>query len=305
MKTLIRLLIVLPLLTLGGCYTQIAFRDYSPKDSRYESQEDEYAYEDQADSNYYNENDYDYRYQDSYVPGYRRFLGSYYPSLGFSYGLGYNSYYYSLFGWDSPYWYWRYNSIWNYGYYGYNYGYPYYWNNYNSHWNNYAGSNVKYRNNVNTRTRDNDGQRGRGVIGGSDRGRTGTNYSTRDRTDRANDVDLSRVRVSRDANNRNDGTRVSSPRNDNPSKRDVNTRTRERSSNRESNSAQPATRERDASRGRSESAQPATRERSERQAPSYSPPPSFRSSEGSRSSSSGSSSGGSRSGGSSDSGRRR
>ncbi|TSA28678.1 MAG: hypothetical protein D4R68_03640, partial [Ignavibacteriales bacterium] len=221
MKTLIRILIVLPLLTLGGCYTQIAFRDYSPKDSRYESDKDEYAYayEDQADSTNYDDNSYDNLYQNSYSSSYRRFLGSYYPSLGFSFGLGYDPYYYSLFGWNNPYWYLRYNSIWNNGYYGYNYGYPYYWNNYNSNWNNYAGSIIKYRNNVSTRTRDNDGQRGRGGSGGSNPGRTSTDYTTRDRTDRANEVDLGRVRVSRDANNTNNGTRVSSPKNNNPSTR--------------------------------------------------------------------------------------
>ena len=148
MKTLIRLLIVLPFLTLGGCYTQIAFRDYSPKDSRYESEEDEYAYEDQADSNYYDDNSYDNYYQGSYFPSYRRYLWNYYPSNHFSFGLGYYPYYYSLFvgviligiGDIIPFGIMDITG---------NYGYHYWGNNY-SNWNNYTGSIVKYRNNVNT-----------------------------------------------------------------------------------------------------------------------------------------------------------
>ena len=66
----------------------------------------------------------------------------------FLFGLGYYPYYYSLWL-GNPYWYWRYNSIWNYGYYGITMVTILWGNNY-SNWNNYTGSIVKYRNNVNT-----------------------------------------------------------------------------------------------------------------------------------------------------------
>ncbi len=45
MKTLFKILLLIPLLTLGGCYTQLALRDSHEYD-------DEYAYEEQEDTTY-------------------------------------------------------------------------------------------------------------------------------------------------------------------------------------------------------------------------------------------------------------
>ena len=46
MKTLIRLIAIVPLLSLGGCYTQLALREPVARDSY----EDQYVYEDEYDS---------------------------------------------------------------------------------------------------------------------------------------------------------------------------------------------------------------------------------------------------------------
>lgn len=101
MKTIKLLMALLPLLSFGGCYTQLALR--SPDSRDYE--EDRYAYQNyddtvdvEEDSLMYQDDQY-YDYRD--YRNYRRFYLGYYPDSRFYFGL---DYYYN------PFWY-------SYGYY--------------------------------------------------------------------------------------------------------------------------------------------------------------------------------------------
>lgn len=277
MKTLIKILILIPLLSLGGCYTQLALRDSGDRDY-----EDEYVYQEEADS--LGEETY---YDDDF-PINRRYYWGYHPSVEFYFGIGR---YYDPFWWDwyccTPgyYWPWSYYSPW------YNYSRYNYWSYYNPWYYNYGNnfyyqSTYKYRN-VYTRLRDNDG--GRGTAGtirdlrGS--GTRSSIYTTRDRDNRGTDVDLSRTSVSRNRDNSKGNSTLSknSPKTNETNRtsgREVRTRD---SGNRQDRNPAPSTKERDSSRGNNErgkrSEQPTSVNRgsensgrNERPAPSYTPP---------------------------------
>lgn len=278
MKTIIRLLVILPLLSLGGCYTQFALRDYDHRSKQDDQNVDQYAYEDQneqADSTDNYEDDYD-----SYNYGYRRYLYDYYPSLAFSMGWGYgfdllnrDHFFYGLYGQGYyggyPGYYWP----WYYGYYGYNY--PYY-NHYYPYWydNNSQGI-YKYRTYSALRTRNNDGERGTGgryrdVISG-DRSRSSNGYVRPGANDKPQDVNLGRSRVSRGSDTKSDGTRVSkAPSSSNNTSRDRSsgTRTRDRNGSRATENSSDRGRERTSSDRATSGSNNSTRER---QAPPYTP----------------------------------
>lgn len=193
MKLAIKILSLILLLNLGGCYTQLALRDYKNKDY-----EEEYTYEDQDDTTYSEDkkevNIYNY-YFDGFYPNYRRYYWGYYP--GWSITIG--AYYYDPFWWDFyyPYYYpwWYYPYSYNYwAYTDYWYYKPYYW--YYSH--SKPGGIYKYRETY-TRLRNLNGGRS---IETRERGnsyKTGrTRVMERNSSDRTIDVDLSRTSVSRD-----------------------------------------------------------------------------------------------------------
>lgn len=278
MKTLIKLLAVVPLLWLGGCYTQIAVRNtgygnggYTNGDGQYSQNDlnqDSTGYYNQDSTGYYDQNNYDYNYyNDGSYSGYRRFLWGYYPSYGFNLG-----YYYDPFGYDgygySPYYYW------GQGYYWSNYYYPNsLWGYYNNYWGNYMPyTNYKYRSYTALRPRGNEGDRGsatryRNSGGGGRSSAAGVGYPTRDRNANTGlNVDLNNVRVSREANpGNNSGSRLSkeTPRN-NTSSRNAEVRSRNRNERQD-----PQVR--DNPNRRSGESGRATRGESSR--PSYSPPP--------------------------------
>jgi hypothetical protein len=296
MKTLLKIIIVITLFSLGGCYTQIALRDTSYKDRDYREEVDEYAYEDQADTTY-TENEYEY---DNYYNSYRRYLWSYYPSFGFGFGYSYYPEYYSLFGWRNPFWYWGYDPWYWWGYYPwrYNYGNDWYWNG-GYHFPGITNpGNVKYRD-IYARSRENDGQRGRNLGGrfgsGGDRGRTNPTISNAERSRTPREVDLGRARVSRDGSRTKETVRANkeNPRSYKSPSTENTTRNRDQGVRDSGRNSAPQTRDREATRGRSESNPPQTRERT---SPSYNPSPSY--SPGSSSGRSSGSDGGSRSSGS-------
>ncbi len=311
MKTIIRLLVILPLLSLGGCYTQFALRDYDRGNQQDDQNVDQYAYEDQdqqADStdNYVDNQNYpydnDYYYNNF---GYRRYLYDYYPSLAFSMGWGYgfdllnrDHFFYGLYGQDYyggyPGYYWP----WYYGNYGYSS--PYY-NNYNPYWydNNSQGI-YKYRTYSALRTRNNDGERGTAGryrdLSGGDRSRSSSGYvRPGTNNDRAQDVDLGKSRVSRGTDTKSDGTRVyKAPNSSNNTSREraSSPRTRDRNGSRATDNSSNRVRERTSSdRGSSgnstrSSRAPSYTPRGEtNRAPSYSPPSSSSGSSSGRSSS--------------------
>jgi hypothetical protein len=312
MKTIIRLLVTLPLLSLGGCYTQFALRDYDNRGRQEESKVDQYAYEDQDEQvdstdNYEENENYPYDDSDSYNSGYRRYLYDYYPSLAFSMGWGWgfdmlnrDHFFYGLYdqgyygNYPGYYWPWYYG---NYGYY-----YPYYNNYYPYGYNNYSQGINKYRTYSALRTRGNDGERGTGgryrdVVGG-DRSRSSDGYVKPTGSERPQDVDLGRSRVSRgNDNTKSDGTRVSkkSPNSSDNSARDRSsgTRTRDRNGSRATDNSSNRGRERSTSERGSSGSNNSGRERQApsysprgetSRAPSYSPPPSSSGSNSGRSS---------------------
>ena len=173
MRNLTKLVLFLIAISLGGCYTQLAVRDYD-HDSGYwnDNREDDSTYYDDStyaaddSSGYYDRgyNDgYDNYYDDPYYGNYRRYYWGYYPSSTFTVGVGswYDPFWYT---WNScylcppDYWYypWYNRGYWG-GYYGgfydpYSYYYPPY----------YYGDHYKYRTKPSTRLRGNSGG-GRGV----------------------------------------------------------------------------------------------------------------------------------------------
>lgn len=314
MKTIIRLLLFLPLLWLSGCYTQFALQSRHSKEYTYE---DEVNY-DAADSSAYAYDD-STGYDDSYYNnlGYRRFLFGYYPSFYFGVSSEY-------FPWMDPYYNYYNYGYWNSGYYM-SPGYYYPWGYFGPHsygefpW--YYGGNggyvydhSKYRGYVKSRARDNDFERGGRAMQPRDYG-SGTRSSSirRERGDRGLDVDLQRARVgSRNSGSSSTtGDRLNKSGAGSSSGNSSEIRSRSRS---DSNGSSSGSRENRSGRSevRSERSQPVYVPRSERSynsSPSHSPrseSPSrgssgsdSRSSGGGESRSSGSSSsgGGSRSGG--------
>ncbi len=315
MKTIIRLLLFLPLVWLSGCYTQFALHSRHTQEYTYE---DEVNYDDADSSAYaYDDSTY-YDYYNDYNTGYRRFLFGYYPSSMY---LGVTS---DLFPWWGSYypyrsWYWDYDYIssgyyYPWGYYGphvYN-GYPWYYNGSGGYGNGYDHG--KYRGYVKSRSRDNDFERGGRGTPFRDYG-SGTRSSSirRERGDRGLDVDLQKARVgSRNSgsSSSSSGDRLNKTGANNSSGNTSEIRSRSRSENSGNTSGSRESRS-GRSEVRSERSQPVYVPRSERSynsSPSSSPrseSPSrgsgggdSRSSGGGDSrSSGGSSSGGSRSGG--------
>ncbi|MCX7797725.1 MAG: hypothetical protein N2249_03780 [Melioribacter sp.] len=194
MKTIVKFLSLISLFFLGGCYTQLALRDYN------KNYEEEYTYYDSREDTAYNEvkkevNIYNYY---GFYPNYRRYYWGYYP--GFSITI--DAYYYDPFWWDFyypyyypwwyypyPYSYWVYKEYWYYHPYYWHYGYKHYGNIY------------KYRQTY-THLRNLDGGRNLELREGDNDYRTGrTNIIRGNSFSRPNDVDLSRTGVSRDRNN--------------------------------------------------------------------------------------------------------
>lgn len=296
MKTLVKLLAVVPLLWLGGCYTQVALRDSGYGYQSYESEnyqpQDSTGYYEQGDSS----NNYNDYYYDNGYPGYnRRFFWGYYPSYGFNLGYYYDPFWYDWYGY-SPYYYW------GGGYYGY---YPYTLGGYyGSYWGNYMPyTYYKYRSYTASRPRGNEGDRGstaRYRNSGGGRGSTVEGgYPTRGRnTNTGLNVDLGNVRASRDANTgTNSGARVSKGTPNSTGSRNAEVRSRNRNERQSPPARVNSGRRSGESRGessRSYSPPP----RFERPAPSYTPQsaPSSRPapSQAPRSESSGRSSSGSR-----------
>ncbi len=301
MKTLTKIFVILPLLFLGGCYTQMYFPVSQSRSNEYE-QEDEY-YEEDYDSTY-NEEAYDdvainNYYYDDYYSGYRRYLWGYHPSWGFSVRYSY----YDPYWWDwnccSP-WYWGYRPYYYSSYWGY-YD-PYYYNYWGHYGGGYYAGTSKYRNTF-TGLRNNSGERGMPGYRGNTRDGSsrngGNSASVRDRGGRNTDVDLNKASVGRSAGS-------SSAVKANPNKDNSRSAVRDRTNRTNSgekytapssrNSSTPRSGDSSRKTGRSssgskqrESSSPSYNPPARSSSPSYSPPPS--SSSGSRSSGSSSSSG--------------
>ena len=300
MKLLTRLIVILPLLTLGGCYTQIALRDTGYRDHPVVSEDNKYANEDaytDSTGNYESEN---YDSTGNYYPSYRRYYGGYYPPYSLYMGFGYDPFWYDWYGYNymMP----GYYSPWSWYYSPYHF-YPYYYGGYQYWGNGYSSPIYKYRSSAIARLRDNSGDRGSTIRGGGYSGESGArssgSYSTPSRGDRSTDVDLGKVRVSRDGSN-STGTAVlkGSPNTNNTAGKNTKVRTRERNNSTTRSATPPksksnSTRGRSStsSSGRSEKSTPSYTPRSEpRSTSSYSPPPSSSSSRSSTPRSEGSSS---------------
>ena len=189
MKTLAKILLLIPLLTLGGCYTQLALRnDYD--------YEDKYTYQEQDDTTYNRGevNIYNY-YYDGFYPNYRRYYWGYYPRWSITIGTYYDPFWWDIYYPYVPWWYYPYSyNYW--AYYDYWY-YPNYW-----HYG-YSNSGVyKYRNTY-TRLRNTDGGRNVDIRDRGDSYRSGRSsiIDNRTGTTKPADVDLSRTGVSRTRDN--------------------------------------------------------------------------------------------------------
>lgn len=315
------LIVIIPLITLSGCYTQLALMN---PDSR-EYQEDRYAYNDYDDTVYVKDDSSRYLDDQYYYDNYRnhrRFYLGYYPSTRFYFSIG--SYY-------DPFWYdwyccdYRYYSPWYYPWYPYYYsGYyygglgwynPWYWRN-PYYWNyspGYIIPSYEYRNRY-TGLRDT-GDRG-SYRDASLRDRNGSrssSYTTRDGSVRRDDVDLNRSSVSRSRERMPVNPRIykeapTSTNNSRPSVREETSR-RQQPDVRSERATPAPTRERNSDRNTNNNSGRSSYERpsynppsSSNSSPSYSPP-SRSSSESSSRSSSGSNSGSSTRSGGSDRGR--
>lgn len=312
MKKIKLLIVLIPLLSLTGCYTQLALRSPESRDYR----EDRYAYRDYNDTLAVEEDSLAYLDDQYYYDqdrNYRRFYMGYYPSSRFYFSIGtyydpfwsdwyccdyryyspwynspwypyyypryyYGNYWYNSFGWNS--WYWR---------------YPYYWNYGNGYYN-YPGSyTYKYKP---TGLRDT-GERGNDRNASlRDRSGSRTNsYTTRDGSVRRDDVDLNRASVSRSrermpVNPRTAKEAPASRDNSSSSVREETTRRQQPDVRSERTTSTPT---RDSGRntsnsGRSSYDRPSYNPPSSHSSPSYSPPSRSSSESSSRSSSSSSSS---------------
>lgn len=292
MKSLIKIIIFLPLIWLGGCYTQFAVhyshsRDYTYEDEPNYDEDDSLAYEERYDYDeyYYNQN-----------LGYRRFLLGYYPSSSLILGFGLMPYWYPNYGYSLyPYYYYYDYYLRGGGLYGpysvWYLGHPYYYgiHNYPGKWNNSVGGGVYRTGNLATsRARNNDFERGSSAVRTRDytRGSGGSSSVRNNSSGRDLDVDLQRARIGTSGSRSSDvsGRVNSAGENNSPrSSGEVRTRTRSESGNTVNSNTRSE---------RSERSQPVYVPRAER---SYSPPTntSPRMESPSRGANSGSSAGGS------------
>jgi len=198
MKTIRLIGLVFLTLFLSGCYTQLAVEERQQKSyDSYETYGDEYV---SADTVYYDESSTsDDKVVNNYyiLPGYRRYLWHYYPSVSIGIGPGY---YFDWWMWDTYYPRWWYCDPWYppVAYYPFWYYQPNYYHYGWDYDNYYQPSNYKYRDNNLARVRGNDGG-GRG------------SYIRRDAIkayDRSRDAVRSRVGVSADENGSGGRTRI-------------------------------------------------------------------------------------------------
>lgn len=180
MKNLNYLILTILLVSLAGCYTQVATNDgrYSKKyherdyEDSYDRNDSAYGDDYRADDTTYYADNYrdgaiinNYYFGDSYRPYYRRYYRGYYPgfSVGISVGFWDNVWYdpWSYAGWYDNYWY---DPFYPSYYYNYPYFYPpYYGSYYGGYGHHYGWGNwttYKYRSNDYSRLRSNDGSRG-------------------------------------------------------------------------------------------------------------------------------------------------
>jgi len=266
MKTLVKILLLIPLLTLGGCYTQLALRDSYDYD-------DEYTYQEQEDTTYSENrgevNIYNY-YYDGFYPRYRRYYWGYYPSWSITIGTYYDPFWWDVYYPYVPWWYYPYP----YSYWAYydNWYYPNYWYYGYSHTGVY-----KYRNTY-TRLRDTDGGRSGDIRNRGDSYRNGrtTIIDSRSGVSKPVDVDLSRTGVSRTKDN-SSGTLSKEGANTNVERKRERTGTRIKYPVEATRDREARERNSDGSRGNSSERERSSSDNSSSgrsSQPSYTPPPS-------------------------------
>lgn len=309
MKKIKLLIVLIPLFTLSGCYTQLALR--SPESRDYK--EDQYAYRDYDDTVAVDEDSLAYSEDEYYYDqnrNYRRFYMGYYPSSSFYFTIGsyYNPFWYDWYCCDyrfySP-WYSYFYPNYYYGYSGLGWYNPWYWR-YPYNWRYgdwYAGNpdNSFVTRNRPTGLRDT-GERGNDRTT-SIRDRSGSrtsSYTARDASVKRENVDLNRSSVSRSRERIPTNPRVlkevpTSPNSSNPSVRQE-TSQRQQPAVRSERATSTPTRERSSANNssnstRSGNSRPSYNPPSSHSSPSYSPPSRSSSESSSRSSSSSSNSG--------------
>ncbi len=189
MKNLLKISAFIPLITLGGCYTQLALKT---DESYYQ---DSYSYEDQDDTTYTEErkevNIYNYYFDGPY---YRRYYWGYYPGWYITMGTYFEPFWWDIYYPYVPWWYYPY--VYNYWIYNdYYWHYPHFW-----YYGHYSPGIYKYRN-IYTRLRNTDGGRNFDIYNRGDSYRSGRSNDNRIGSGRSIDVDLSKSGVSRGRDN--------------------------------------------------------------------------------------------------------